>query len=101
MMTPGSGFDVAVVEDGHFVARAQDGTTSWCLAAEPLHQHACRLVSRWHITPASAVWIALPTPVPSSWNGGCCSGSRPGQNMPRRREPPTARDWRVSVSMTR
>jgi hypothetical protein len=66
-MKPGSGVDVVSVEDGHcFVARAPDGTTSWCLAAEPLDRHSCRLISRWHarwqITPASTVWIALADP---------------------------------------
>ena len=67
LMMPGAGFDVVSVEDGHcFVARAPDGTTSWCLAAEPLDRHSCRLISRWHarwhITPASALWIALSDP---------------------------------------
>jgi len=67
LMMPGAGFDVVSVEDGHcFVARAPDGTTSWCLAAEPLDRHRCRLISRWHarwhITPASALWIALSDP---------------------------------------
>lgn len=67
MMMPGSGFDVVAVEDGHFfVARAPDGTTSWCLSVEPLDQHSCRLISRWRaqwrITPASALWIALSDP---------------------------------------
>jgi len=67
LMMPGSGFDVVAVEDGHFfVARAPDGTTSWCLAVETLDQRSCRLISRWHarwhITPASALWIALSDP---------------------------------------
>jgi hypothetical protein len=67
LMMPGSGFDVVSVEDGHcFVARAPDGTTSWCLTAESLDRHSCRLISRWHarwhITPASALWIALSDP---------------------------------------
>jgi hypothetical protein len=39
---------------------------SWCLAVEPLDQHSCRLISRWrarwHVTPASAAWIALSDP---------------------------------------
>ena len=61
------GFDVVSVEAGHwFVARAPDGTTSWCLTVQPLDQHSCRLISRWHarwhITPASALWIALSDP---------------------------------------
>jgi hypothetical protein len=67
LMMPGSGFDVVSVEDGHcFVASAPDGTMSWCLAVEPLGRHSCRLISRWrvrwHITPASALWIALSDP---------------------------------------
>lgn len=67
LMMPGSGFDVVGVEDGHcFVARAPDGTTSWCLAVEPLDRDSCRLVSRWrarwHITAASALWIAVSDP---------------------------------------
>jgi hypothetical protein len=67
LMMPGSGFDVVSVEEGHcFVARAPDGTMSWCLAVEPLDQHSCRLISRWrarwHITPASALWIAVSDP---------------------------------------
>jgi hypothetical protein len=67
LMMPGSGFDVVGVEDGRcFVARAPDGTTSWCLAAEPLDRHSCRVISRWHarwhITAASALWIALSDP---------------------------------------
>jgi hypothetical protein len=67
LMMPRSGFDVVSVEDGRcFVARAPDGTTSWCLAVEPLDRHSCRLISRWrarwHITPASALWIALSDP---------------------------------------
>jgi hypothetical protein len=67
LMMPGSGFDVVRVEDGHcFVARAPDGTMSWCLAVEPLGRHHCRLISRWRarwrITPASALWIALSDP---------------------------------------
>jgi hypothetical protein len=67
LMMPRSGFDVVSVEDGRcFVARAQDGSTSWCLAVEPLDRHSCRLISRWHarwhITPASALWIALSDP---------------------------------------
>jgi hypothetical protein len=69
LMMPGSGFDVVSVEDGHcFVARAPDGTMSWCLAVEPLGRRHCRLISRWrarwHITPASALWIALSDPGP-------------------------------------
>jgi hypothetical protein len=64
---PGSGFDMVDVEDGHcFVALAPDQTMSWRLAAEPLDQHSCRLISRWRarwrITPASALWIALSDP---------------------------------------
>jgi hypothetical protein len=39
---------------------------SWCLAVEPRGRHGCRLISRWrarwHITPASAVWIVLSDP---------------------------------------
>jgi hypothetical protein len=67
LMMPGSGFDVVSVEDGHwFVARAPDGTMSWCLAVELLDRHSCRLISRWRarwrITPASALWIALSDP---------------------------------------
>ena len=43
LMMPGSGFDVVAVENGHFfVARAPDGTTSWCLAVETLDQRSCR-----------------------------------------------------------
>ena len=67
LMMPGSGFDVAEVQDGHyFTARAPDQTMSWCLAVEPLDQHSCRLISRWrarwHVTLASAAWIALSDP---------------------------------------
>lgn len=67
LMMPGSGFDVTEVEAGHyFTARAPDGTMSWCLAVEPRDRHSCRLVSRWragwHVTPASAAWIALSDP---------------------------------------
>jgi hypothetical protein len=67
LMMPGSGFDVAEVEDGHyFTARAPDQTVSWCLAVEPVDQRSCRLISRWrarwHVTPASAAWIALSEP---------------------------------------
>jgi hypothetical protein len=63
-MMPGSGFDVAEVQDGHyFTARASDQAVSWCLAVEPVDQGSCRLISRWrarwHVTPASAAWIAL------------------------------------------
>ena len=66
-MMPGAGFGVVSVEDGHcFVARAPDGTTSWCLAAEPLDRHSCRLIrwwrARWHLTPDSALWMALSDP---------------------------------------
>ena len=39
---------------------------SWCLAVEPAGQRSCRLISRWrarwHVTPASAAWIALSEP---------------------------------------
>jgi hypothetical protein len=67
LMMPGSGLDVVSVDDGHcFTACAPDGTMSWCLAVEPLGRHSCRLISRWrassHITPASALWIALSDP---------------------------------------
>jgi hypothetical protein len=67
LMMPGSGFDVTEVEDGHyFTARAPDQTVSWCLAVEPAGQRSCRLISRWrvrwHVTPGSAVWIALSEP---------------------------------------
>lgn len=67
LMMPGTGFDVVSVEDGHrFVARAPDGTMSWCLGVEPLDRHSCRLISRWRVTwrvtPASALWIALSDP---------------------------------------
>jgi hypothetical protein len=67
LMMPGSGFDVVSVEAGRcFAAGTPDGTTSWCLAVEPLDRHSCRLISRWrarwHITPASALWIALLDP---------------------------------------
>ena len=67
LMMPGAGFDVVEVKDGHyFTARAPDQTMSWCLAVEPLGRHSCRLISRWrarwHITPASALWIALSDP---------------------------------------
>jgi hypothetical protein len=67
LMMPGAGFDVTEVEDGHyFTAQAPDQTMSWCLAVEPLGHHHCRLISRWrarwHITPASAAWIALSDP---------------------------------------
>jgi hypothetical protein len=67
LMMPGSGFDVTGVEDGHYLtARAPDQTVSWCLAVEPAGQRSCRLISRWrarwHVTPASAAWIALSEP---------------------------------------
>jgi hypothetical protein len=67
LMMPGSGLDVTEVEDGHyFTARAPDQTMSWCLAVEPAGQRGCRLISRWrarwHVTPASAAWIALSEP---------------------------------------
>jgi hypothetical protein len=67
LMMPGAGFDVVSVEDGHyFTAQAPDQTMSWCLAVEPRGRHSCRLISRWrarwHITPASALWIALSDP---------------------------------------
>jgi hypothetical protein len=67
LMMPEAGFDVVEVEDGHyFTARAPDQTMSWCLAVEPLDHRSCRLISRWracwHITLASAVWIALSDP---------------------------------------
>jgi hypothetical protein len=67
LMMPGSGFDVTEVEDGHyFTARAPDQTVSWCLTVEPLDERSCRLISRWrarwHVTPASAAWIALSEP---------------------------------------
>ena len=67
LMMPGSGFDVAEIEDGHyFTARAPDQTVSWCLAVEPVDERSCRLISRWrarwHVTPASAAWIALSEP---------------------------------------
>jgi hypothetical protein len=66
-MMPGSGFDVTEVQDGrYFTARAPDQTVSWCLAVEPADQGSCRLISRWrarwHLTPASAAWIALSEP---------------------------------------
>jgi hypothetical protein len=39
---------------------------SWCLAVEPVDQRSCRVISRWraswHVTPASAAWIALSEP---------------------------------------
>ena len=39
LMMPGSGLNVVAVENGHFfVARATDGTTSWCLAVATLDQ---------------------------------------------------------------
>jgi hypothetical protein len=67
LMMPGAGFDVVEVTDGHyFTAQAPDQTMSWCLAVEPLGQHRCRLISRWrarwHVTAASALWIALSDP---------------------------------------
>jgi hypothetical protein len=67
LMMPGSGFDVTEVRDGrYFTARAPDQTMSWCLAVEPAGQRSCRLISRWrvrwHVTPASAAWIALSEP---------------------------------------
>ena len=67
LMMPGSGFDVAEVQDGHyFTARAPDQAMSWCLAVEPADQGSCRVISRWrarwHVTPASAAWIALSEP---------------------------------------
>jgi hypothetical protein len=67
LMMPGAGFDVVEVEDGHyFTSRTPDQTMSWCLAVEPRGQRSCRLISRWragwHITPASAAWIALSDP---------------------------------------
>ena len=66
-MMPGSGFDVISVEDGRcFAAGTPDGTASWCLAVEPLDRHSCRRISRWrarwHITLATALWIALSDP---------------------------------------
>jgi hypothetical protein len=67
LMMPGAGFDVTEVKDGHyFTAQAPGQTMSWCLAVEPRGQHSCRLISRWrvrwHITAASALWIALSDP---------------------------------------
>jgi hypothetical protein len=67
LMMPGAGLDVTEVEDGHyFTAQAPGQTMSWFLAVEPLGPHCCRLISRWrarwHITPASALWIALSDP---------------------------------------
>ena len=67
LMMPGSGLDVTGVEDGrYFTARAPDQAMSWSLAAEPAGQRGCRLISRWrarwHLTPASAAWIALSEP---------------------------------------
>ena len=67
LMMPGSGFDVAEVRDGrYFTARACDQAVSWCLAVEPADEGSCRLISRWrarwHVTPASAAWIALSEP---------------------------------------
>ena len=67
LMMPGSSFDVAEVQDGrYFTARASDQTVSWCLAVEPAGPGSCRLISRWrarwHVTPASAAWIALSEP---------------------------------------
>ena len=66
-MMPGSGFDVAEVQDGrYFTARAPDQTVSWCLAVEPAGPRSCRVISRWRarwrVTPASAAWIALAEP---------------------------------------
>jgi hypothetical protein len=50
----------------YFTARAPDQTVSWCLAVEPAGQCGCRVISRWrarwHVTPASAAWIALSEP---------------------------------------
>jgi hypothetical protein len=67
LMMPGTGFDVTAIRDGHyFTVRAPDQTVSWCLAVEPAGQRSCRLISRWrarwHVTPASAAWIALSEP---------------------------------------
>jgi hypothetical protein len=67
LMMPDSGLDVTEVQDGcYFTARAPDQAMSWCLAAEPADQGSCRLISRWrarwHVTPASAAWIALSEP---------------------------------------
>lgn len=64
---PGPGLEVVAVEDGHyFVARTPDAAMSWCLAAEPLDQHSCRLISRWRaqrlVTTARPPWFPLPDP---------------------------------------
>ena len=64
---PGPGLEVVGVEDGHyFVACTPDGAMSWCLDAEPLDRHSCRLISRWRtqwlVTAANAPWIPLSDP---------------------------------------
>lgn len=66
LVMPG-GLEVVSVEDGHyFVARTPDAAMSWCLDAEPLDQHSCRLISRWRtqwlVTAANAPWIPLSDP---------------------------------------
>jgi hypothetical protein len=67
LVLPGTGFDVVAVEDGHyFAARTPDGSTSWCLAVEPLDQHSCRLISRWrsewYVAATSATWLTVSEP---------------------------------------
>ena len=66
-MMPGPALEVVGVEDGHyFVASTPDAAMSWCLDAEPLDQHSCRLISRWRtqwlVTAANAPWILLSDP---------------------------------------
>lgn len=67
LMMPGPRLEVVGVEDGHyFVACTPDAAMSWCLDAEPLDQHSCRLISRWRtqwlVTAANAPWIPLSDP---------------------------------------
>ena len=66
-MLPGPGFDLVHVDHGrYFVACSADQAMSWCLELEPIDQHSCRLISRWHArqdtAPASAPWTVLSDP---------------------------------------
>src|SRR5688500_2549753 len=59
-MTPTMGYLVTAVDPGRTItARADDGSSTWCLALEPIDATRCRLVSRFRaafeVTPASIV----------------------------------------------
>jgi hypothetical protein len=66
LLMPGPGLEIVGVEDGHyFVACTPDAAMSWCLDAEPLGQHSCRLISRWRTQ-----WLPSP-PTGSGTPNGC------------------------------